>query len=313
MIEFNFQNKKYRAFVRTSYKDWDKSIKSVVSNKYPFHGSGEPTPPTPTEYDWVAKSWNHNVTGAGVWHEGNNVYYSIGSDEFVLNKNTGEWDNKIWTGLPSDFYGIYTWTDGDNIYYSNIDDPVRYILNKNTNTWTAWDVQRLSSGKIWTDDTSRKGILSFIKGAFNISNQSNVYYNYQRVLNRSTGEWDPITWQGLETFSGDCIWTDGENIYYSNGSNFQYVLNKTTHTWTRKTWYGYIPSDGSKIWSDGTNIYYSYGDTDQYILDPLTDTWNVKTWEGYNDIYADSDIWSDGTNVYCSYGDEAQYMLVPVD
>ena len=34
------------------------------------------------------------------------------------------------------------------------------------------------------------------------------------------------------------IWTDGDNTYYSYGSN-QYILDKATSTWNTKTWNGF--------------------------------------------------------------------------
>lgn len=39
-----------------------------------------------------------------------------------------------------------------------------------------------------------------------------------------TKEWIQKVWNGLDYFEGQYIWTDGTNIYYSNG-NTQYVLN----------------------------------------------------------------------------------------
>lgn len=40
---------------------------------------------------------------------------------------------------------------------------------------------------------------------------------------------------GFANFNGTDVWSDGENIYYSNGYN-QYVLNKSTSTWTTLKW-----------------------------------------------------------------------------
>lgn len=70
---------------------------------------------------------------------------------------------------------------------------------------------------------------------------------------------------GIVGINGGSIWTDGDNIYYSNGGN-QYVLDKSTSTWTAKTWTGLTSFSGSNIWTDGDNIYYS-SSADQYVLD----------------------------------------------
>ena len=70
-------------------------------------------------------------------------------------------------------------------------------------------------------------------------------------------EWGSKTWTGLTSFSGQQIWTDNENIYYSNGSD-QYVLDKSNSTWSVKTWIGLSSMYGAQIWKEGENIYYSY-------------------------------------------------------
>lgn len=113
---------------------------------------------------------------------------------------------------------------------------------------------------------------------------------------------------------GDCYWTDGTNIYYSNG-NTHYVLNKETNTWERKTWNGLTTFTGSKIWTDGDNVYYETYKSDgstvtytHYILDKATSTWSVKTWDGMVNFSCVC-IWTDGTNVYCSGNSDVQYVL----
>ena len=116
--------------------------------------------------------------------------------------------------------------------------------------------------------------------------------------------WSTKTWSSLRNFSGSNIWTDGENIYYSNG-NSHYVLNKETSTWTRKTWNGLTNFYGSSIWTDGENIYYSNGNT-QYVLNKETSTWSVKTWNGLTS-FSGNNIWTDGKNIY--YSSTTQYVL----
>ena len=62
---------------------------------------------------------------------------------------------------------------------------------------------------------------------------------------------------------GNCVWTDDNGIYYSNGFK-QCVLNKETNTWEINTWNGTNNLVGNCVWTDGTNIYYSNGNT--YVL-----------------------------------------------
>ena len=78
------------------------------------------------------------------------------------------------------------------------------------------------------------------------------------------GIWVPKTWNGYSSIYGNAIWTDGENIYYSNSST-QKLLNKSTSTWNTKTWNELTSLNGNNIWTIGDHIYYSSGTT-QYEL-----------------------------------------------
>ena len=120
-----------------------------------------------------------------------------------------------------------------------------------------------------------------------------------------TGNLSTKAWTGLIGFDGYYIWTDGDNIYISNGGN-QFVLDKSTSTWNYKTWNGYSRIDGSMIWIDGDNIYYS-NEGNNYVLDKSTSTWSTKTWNGLTSFYG-YQIWTDGDNIYYSE-DSKQYVL----
>ena len=117
--------------------------------------------------------------------------------------------------------------------------------------------------------------------------------------------WTAKSWSGLTNFIGRHVWTDGENIYYSNGSS-QYVLDKTTFTWSTKTWSGLSNPYGNYVWTDGESIYYS-GSSSYYILNKSTSTWSTKTWSGLSS-FSGEDVWTDGANVYHSFNTE-QYVL----
>ena len=156
----------------------------------------------------------------------------------------------------------------------------------------------------WVETTSF-GTTFFTPG--NIwTDGDNVYYSDTLVLDKSTSTWIKKTWNGGYSFAGQHVWTDGDNIYYSNGSK-EYVLNKETSTWTTKTWNG-LPSSlrGLGIWTDGDNIYYSWNSTN-YVLDKATSTWSAKTWSGLTSINAKY-IWTDGDNIYYSNASN-QYVL----
>ena len=111
------------------------------------------------------------------------------------------------------------------------------------------------------------------------------------------------TWETKEFYisppsiTGQYVWTDGDNIYYSNSLK-QYVLDKSTNTWEPKTWSGLTKFGGDSIWTDGVDIYYSYN-SQNYVLNKSTSTWEPKTWSGLTNSRSDY-IWTDGDNIYYS-------------
>ena len=206
---------------------------------------------------WKPKTWNGltNPDVRCIWSDGDNIYYSKGLEQYVLNVSTSTWKPKTWNGLDEAhlgyFNGYYTWYDGENIYLTAYFDSgfETFSLNKETSTWEL---------------------------KININITFSVYF-----------------------------WTDGVDIYYSNG-NSQYVLDKTTFTLKPKTWNGLTNPKATNIWSDGVDIYYSYG-SEQYVLNVSTSTWKPKTWNGLTSFYG-GNIWSDGVDIYYSSGSE-QYVL----
>ena len=242
--------------------------------------------------EWIQKIWTGltDFNGSSIWTDGENIYCSSGSNQYVLDKSTSTWTTKIWTGLTN-FYGSNIWTDGENIYYSLF--STQYVLDKATSTW---------STKSWTGLTNFYGSNIWTDG-------ENIYYssssNYQYELNKTTSTWSTKTWTGLAEFYGSNIWTDGNNIYYSSYLE-QYVLDKATSTWSQKTWTGLTDFSGQYIWGDGDVIYYSDSLT-QYMLDKSTSTWSTKTWTGLTD-FSGFHIWTDGENIYYS-NNNSQFQL----
>ena len=121
----------------------------------------------------------------------------------------------------------------------------------------------------------------------------------------TSSSWVSKSWTGLNDFS--YLWTDGDNIYCSNG-NYQYVLDKSTSTWSVKTWRGATGFYASELWTDGDNIYYSTGSGYKYVLDKSTSIWSVKTWSGAPQDWLSVYVWTDGDNFYYSNG-TAQYVI----
>lgn len=136
------------------------------------------------------------------------------------------------------------------------------------------------------------------------------YYRYTKVVSVEVGElpppdyntWEQTSFGTRNNFSGNYVWTDGTDIYYSDSdSSKQYILDKENHVWNLKTWTGFAPPYGNAIWSDGDNVYY----WDTHKFNKATGIWETITWN----VEFSPFIWSDGTNIYCSNGSAYQYVL----
>ena len=200
-------------------------------------------------YKWEPKTWDGLTSffgGSSIWTDGENIYYSEDTKQYVLNRETSTWEPKTWNGVTS-LNGGQIWTDGNDIYYSTFKGSgadgsyYHYVLNRETSTWES---------KTWY------GFIQFT-GEFIWTDGENIYYSnspHHYVLNRETSTWESKTWSGLTSFYGYNIWTDGNDIYYSSGTR-QYVLNRETSTWEPKIWNGVTSLNGGSIWTDGENIY----------------------------------------------------------
>ena len=178
------------------------------------------------------------------------------------------------------------------------------VYNKELEQWDVKEWIGLTSGKelwaknIWTDG---ENIYYSTKGTTSSTTMS-ATTSQQLVLDIETSTWSTMTWNGINDFNGEDIWTDGDNIYltlYDSGTK-HYVLDKSTNTWVTKTWNGFADASpfvyGRYIWTNGEKIYYSDG-TDQYVLDKETETWNKISLDGISSLYASS-IWRIGDKIY---------------
>ncbi len=259
-------------------------------------------------------SWNGltEFFGDYVWTDGQNVYYSFGPEQYVLNKETSTWEEKNWSEYIPNLSGIDMWTDGQNLY--GVDGYIfdnklcynHYVLNKSTSTWEQTvfygldNASSFSGINIWTDG-------------------QNVYYSYgpseQYVLNKETSTWEAKIWNGFTDFAGSDVWTDGQNIYCSESKDNQYVLNKETSTWEEKNWifekdrfyiYG--------VWTDGQDIFSfsnTINGTECYVLEKQTSTWKfllTLNLENMDYAFSPEYIWSDGTNYFYSQQSD-QFIL----
>lgn len=238
--------------------------------------------------DWFSSS-GESIDFDYLWTDGEQIYYSKGARQFILDEDTNTFE-KWETDQTYSIYRSGLWKDGDNLYYSS------------GNTQLVWDfLEKKWKEKTWT------GLTNFY-GSDVWSDGENIYYSSsgsQYVLDRTTSTWSTKSWTGLTSFLGQYIWSDGENIYYSDGSN-QCILDKTTSIWSAKSWTRLTSFTGGRVWTNGTSIYYS-SDFSQYVLDKETSTWNTKTWDGLTN-YNGYRVWSKEDDIYYSTGVE-HYQL----
>ena len=141
-----------------------------------------------------------------------------------------------------------------------------------------------------------------------------IYFDYAYYLYSNKISWLTDLYNKDSTFDGRYVWTDDNNIYYSNGNTHKrFIIDsrgfKFNH-WNDKTWDGITSFYGSRIWTDGDDIYYSYNNT-QKILDKSTSTWYDKTWYGLPDWLKinGENIWTDGENIYFTSSGTTNYVL----
>jgi len=279
-----------------------------------------------------------NFDGHEVWSDGENVYYSKGYDQYVLNKSTSTWSPVKWEGMYS-FYGSEVWSDGNNVYLSEGTPSSRqFVLDKKNRKWVK---------KTWNGDKTTLSGLGIWKDG------DKIYYtdnNGTWSLDKSTSTWTKIS---NNILGGECVWTDGKDIYYTGDDVYHSViLDRSTNTWVpcpmtgysgqmrgydifydgehayfftgdlyrfnseEKSWTlvqsGIYRGYGRWVWSDGENYYSSapgiaisdsYYHRGQYVFDKSTETWSTKEWYGIATFSAYENLWSDGTNIYLSSAD----------
>lgn len=129
-----------------------------------------------------------------------------------------------------------------------------------------------------------------------------------------------VTWSGLTSFVGQCVWTDGDRIFYSDWNTGQVNYELTTKstsggTWSRVTLT--LPSSnnanfyGQNVWTDGEHIYSSEGYSSHMEYNKTTSTWVEKSFTGIGSstTFKGENIWTDGEHIYFSYGESYQYEL----
>lgn len=233
---------------------------------------------------WSINEWDgfNSVDGRYVWTDGDNYYYSLNANQYMLNKDTNAWEAVTWTfadGISTNIFGRYVWTDGENVYYNSGSPNDRSLyLDKETKTWYP---------KTWTGLTGFSGDDIWHRG-------DNIYYSNgsdHYELNIATSTWSAKTWYGdlvdnnnQIRFYGNYIWHIDDICYYSSLYGDQYVLEPESDTWETMTWVGdYTTFSRVDVWNIGNRYYVSSG-TNQYELIDGTNQWIEKTWNGLTSL-----------------------------
>lgn len=103
------------------------------------------------------KTWEgfNDIVGDRVWKDGDTLYYSSNYNQWVFNRTSEEWEEKIWENQPDNMYATAIWSDGTDFYFSDSSD--QYVLNKATSTWEemTWKgYNKITGGNVWFDGTN---------------------------------------------------------------------------------------------------------------------------------------------------------------
>lgn len=231
-----------------------------------------------------------NLSGLSIWTDGLDIYANNTGFKKKFNRKTKKFEDT--TDYPTfNGAGLYVWTDGINYYYDASYHQIINPLTKTASNYTPQGLPRtLYSEYIWTD-----GI--------------DIYYSYPsdsvdyKLIDKVNHVWESTGVSRSAKIYGNRVWSNGEEIYCSDGYSSQYVFNKSAKTWSTKSWSGTTQFSGLDVWSDGKNIYTSDG-YDNYKLNGST--WTAVTFNitGVRGRF----IWRDEENTYL-LGNNAGYIF----
>lgn len=157
-------------------------------------------------FTWEQKEWNINVNPLCLWSDGEDVYSSFLDEQYKLNQETEIWEPITWN-ISVNFLAV--WTDGENIYHGS-----DFKLNKETMMWDSIDIEcplNFAPSYVWRY-------------------KDNTYYD-EYVFNKEAKTWEIKSWNGITSILGDSVWTDGENMYYSDYNSATGVVDHYIFTY----------------------------------------------------------------------------------
>lgn len=247
--------------------------------------------PTLKTKTWVEKTFEGgtpNMDGRKLWTDGENIYYSDYSTQYIFNKEKSSFERNPydWSNISA----FYVWTDGENIYHTKENRTL--VLNKNTHTWDlkTWNNENIYDGsRVWHYN-------------------GEVYYSdgtQHYVLDKENSAWYVKSWTGANGVRGNMIWTDGTNVYYSSG-NTHLILNGTI--WENAIISGNITTFSVDfVWTDGEEIYYTNGSSTYYKFDKGNRVWAEYSQRDFEGV---GYVWTDGKHIYSLYNNTAKEFII---
>ena len=116
------------------------------------------------------------------------------------------------------------------------------------------------------------------------------------VLNQSTLTFGAAIDTGgyTTTTNSYMYWTDGTDIYYSNGSTHR-IWNKTTKQWSNKTWSGLTNFSGNEVFYYNNEVYVRSNASGYPIYKLSNGTWtNTYTNPMNNNSFRGARMWDLG-------------------
>ena len=242
-----------------------------------------------------------NIYGRNIWTDGENIYYSnFDNDYYVLDKETNTWDEKTWN--INGIYAEYIWNAEENTFFNDANKS--YKLNIELGEWEEVEWHYLIGGTPIPYNFYGNAVRKINGNYYYLSNKSVFLLDTQNLTLKKVSS-DDISSSFPGGSFASSYWTDGVNLYHSNGTSNQYIYNFELGIWEETNWN--ILVNGQYVWNCGQNTYYSNGN-EQYILDVDTRNWIENEWTGIIGLQRDK-VWTDGTNIYYANGSE-QYVLV---
>ena len=207
------------------YEDY-KSIWHVDDTYYSSSGAATGYVFNFNTHEWNVINFNIGIYGEHVWYHNNDICYDFGTQHYIFNRNTNQWEGRTW-GTNKAIYGDCVWTDGIDYYYSDTNHSVHYDYKLSLSLqWEEcnWNITIDGSCVYYCNDLT--------------NNNDNVYFsepslNTSYKLNKNTNNWERLYWNlgtyGLYKYD---IWTDGTYTYTRDGL----LRLDNNETWVSTTW-----------------------------------------------------------------------------